>query len=328
MLFFVCVWFALPACVSFTNWGFVCVLVGGQCARSVTMWLTVCAFAVFLHLEWPYYMNLTRLQVDWPVNLSMPHQDRWLHTYSIAGVYAGLVPFLLFLDISWWVTKLEGDKWAAVNQVDASNDLKWVVWFSVTGRTGLLSDMHQHASIQGSVVTLSWMHTQSMCWISHLCFIGLSYNPSSAHIFIPPTAGHNPSSRHGICLPPLPAPVCLAIHPHSCHPVCCPAVANLPRGPSLHFKRASTLVGLKTCTAASDCTEPRRDQELPRESCSINNFLHEICDRSGLMRGVGDQRMDRGRQGVGTEWWMDTSRLTFHQLCLCPFFCGFSQSLH
>lgn len=126
------------------------------------------------------------------------------------------------------------------------NELFGFLWLGEQSR--LLSDMHRHASIQGSVLTLSWMHTQSMCWISHLCFIGLSYIPSSTHIFIPPTAGHNPSSRHGICLPPLPAPVCLAIHPYSCHPFCCPAVANLSRGLSLHFKRASTLVGLKMCT--------------------------------------------------------------------------------
>lgn len=39
-----------PACVSLANWGFVGILVGGQCACSVTMWPTVCAHAVFLDL--------------------------------------------------------------------------------------------------------------------------------------------------------------------------------------------------------------------------------------------------------------------------------------
>lgn len=92
-------------------------------------------------------MNLTRLQVDWPVNLSMPHQDRWLHTYCIARVCSGVVPFLLILDISWWVTKLVGDKWAAVNQVDALNDLQWVVWFSVTGRTVWAPEWHASTCI-------------------------------------------------------------------------------------------------------------------------------------------------------------------------------------
>lgn len=99
---------------------------------------------------------------------------------------------------------------------------------------------------------------------------------------------------------------------------------------------AATVLAFQTCAHtcgiknASDCIEPRWDEELPQESCSINNFLRVICDRSGLMRGAGDERMDGGteRRSQQSEWWMDTSRLTFHQLCLCPFFCEFSQSLH
>lgn len=96
------------------------------------------------------------------------------------------------------------------------------------------------------------------------------------------------------------------------------------------FQTCTHTCGIKNVhAAATDCIEPRWDEELPQESCSINNFLRVICDRSGLMRGVGDERMDGGSEGRSQHRVMDGYFMVdISPAVLVSVFCEFSQSLH
>lgn len=172
-------------------------------------------------------------------------------------------------------------------------------------------------SIQISVFdveAVGWMRTQATCWISHLCFAGPSSMLSSTHIFISPTAGHNPSSRHGICLPPLSAPVYLP-----------PFILTHAILLDFHaFQTCVHICGITTCTlrAAWDYVEPRWDEELPQEPCSINNLLGVIPDRRG--RWEDGQRQGRSRHRVMDGYF--TADIS--PAVLVSVFCEFSQSLH
>lgn len=63
------------------------------------------------------------------------------------------------------------------------------------------------------------------------------------------------------------------------------------------FQTRTHTCGIATCTlrAASDHIEPHWDEELPQESCSINNFPGVVLG----MRG-----WDRGREGVMDGYFM------------------------
>lgn len=99
---------------------------------------------------------------------------------------------------------------------------------------------------------------------------------SSTPSFSSPTAGRNPSSRHGMCLPPLSAAGYLTpfILTHAILFDFQPLTFWCRRLVFWLGKRARARGGITTCTLrpAWAYTEPHRDEELPQESCSINNL--------------------------------------------------------
>lgn len=67
-------------------------------------------------------MNLTRLQVDWPLNLRISRQDRWLHTSSrVCSGELALRFFAVNVGCLLINTKLIGNRSVAVNLVGVIN---------------------------------------------------------------------------------------------------------------------------------------------------------------------------------------------------------------